>query len=71
MQLDYPIGGSATLVNTLVKGLNKHGGKLVLNTYVEQVLVENHRAVGVRLRSGREIRASKAVVSNASVWGSA
>jgi phytoene dehydrogenase-like protein len=32
------------------------------------VLVENHRVVGVRLRSGKEIRASKAVVPNASVW---
>jgi phytoene dehydrogenase-like protein len=41
---------------------------LVLNAHVEQVLVENNRAVGVRLRNGQEIRASKAVVSNASVW---
>ncbi len=34
MQLDYPIGGSGALVDALVKGLNKHGGKLVLNTNV-------------------------------------
>ena len=68
VQLDYPIGGSGALVDALVRGLNKHGGKLILNAHVEQVLVENNRAVGVRLRSGQEIRASKAVVSNASVW---
>jgi carotene isomerase len=68
VQLDYPIGGSAALVDALVRGLTKHGGKLILNAHVEQVLVENNRAVGVRLRNGKEIRANKAVVSNASVW---
>jgi len=66
--LDYPIGGSAALVDALVRGLTKHGGKLILNAHVEQVLVENNRAVGVKLRNGKEIRANKAVVSNASVW---
>jgi phytoene dehydrogenase-like protein len=66
--LDYPIGGSAALVDALVRGLTKHGGKLILNAHVEQILVENNRAVGVKLRNGKEIRANKAVVSNASVW---
>ncbi|MBD2344480.1 phytoene desaturase family protein [Anabaena subtropica] len=66
--LDYPIGGSGALVNALVQGLEKHGGQLLLGTHVEQVLVESNRAVGVRLRDGQEIRARRAVVSNASVW---
>ncbi|MFB2922617.1 phytoene desaturase family protein [Aerosakkonema funiforme] len=68
VKLDYPIGGSGAIVDALVRGLTKHGGKLVLNAHVEQVLVENNRAVGVKLRNGQEIRANKAVVSNASVW---
>jgi len=68
VKLDYPIGGSGALVDTLVRGLTKHGGKLILNAHVEQILVQNNRAVGVRLRNGKEIRANKAVVSNASVW---
>ncbi len=66
--LDYPIGGSAALVDALVRGLERHGGQLLLNSHVEEVLVENNRAAGVRLRSGKIIRARKAVVSNASVW---
>jgi phytoene dehydrogenase-like protein len=49
---------------------------VLLRTHVEEVLVENGRAAGVRLRrrggSGGApapvIRARKAVVSNASVW---
>lgn len=68
VMLDYPIGGSGALVDALVRGLNKYGGQLILNTHVEQVLVENNQAVGVRLRNGKEIRAKKAVISNASVW---
>lgn len=66
--LDYPVGGSGALVDALVQGLEKHGGKLLLNSHVEQILVERNRAVGVKLRDGQEIRAKRAVVSNASVW---
>jgi phytoene dehydrogenase-like protein len=66
--LDYPIGGSGALVDALVRGLKRQGGELMLNAHVEQVLVEGNRAVGVRLRGDKEIRARRAVVSNASVW---
>ncbi len=66
--LDYPIGGSGALVDALVQGLQRHGGTLLLNAHVEEILVEGNRAAGVRLRNGKEIRARKAVVSNASVW---
>lgn len=66
--LDYPVGGSGALVEALVRGLERYSGKLMLNAHVEQVLVENNRAVGVRLRGGKEVRARRAVVSNTSVW---
>jgi carotene isomerase len=66
--LDYPVGGSGAIVDALVRGLQRHGGQLMLNAHVEQVLVEGNRAVGVRLRGGKEMRSRRAVVSNASVW---
>ncbi len=66
--LDYPVGGSGGLVDALVRGMEKFGGNLMLNAHIEQIIVENNRAVGVRLRSGKEIRARRAIVSNASVW---
>ncbi|MGB3401502.1 MAG: NAD(P)/FAD-dependent oxidoreductase [Microcoleaceae cyanobacterium] len=66
--LDYPIGGSAALVEALVRGLQRHGGQLRLNAHVKQVRVKNNRAVGVELRDGTVIEASQAVISNASVW---
>jgi phytoene dehydrogenase-like protein len=66
--LDYPIGGSAALVDALVRGLQKHRGELRLNAHVSEILVENNRAAGVRLRNGEEIRVKRAVISNASIW---
>lgn len=66
--LDYPIGGSAALVDALVQGMQRWGGQLLLNAHVEQILVENGRAVGVRLRGGKVLRARRAIVSNASTW---
>lgn len=65
------------LPTCLSAGIEKHGGRVLLRSHVEQVLVEGGRAAGVRLRgsggSGDEaaaevIRARRAVVSNASVW---
>ena len=67
VKLDYPVGGSGALVDALVRGLEKHGGKLLLRSHVEEIIVENKRAVGVKLRGGKEIRANT-VISNASVW---
>ena len=51
----------------LYRGLKKHGGKIRLSAHVEEILTENGRASGVRLKGGNVIHASKAVVSNASL----
>lgn len=68
VQLDYPIGGSAGLVEALVRGLKKHGGDLWFKATVEEILVQDDRAVGVRLQDGRTVSARRAVISNASIW---
>jgi len=68
VKLDYPIGGSAALVNAFVRGLKRHGGRLMLNAHVTQVLIEKQQAIGVQLKDGTVIHARRAVVSNASVW---
>ena len=68
VKLDYPMGGSGAIVDALIRGLTKKGGEILYNAHVESVLVENNRAVGIRLRNGKEIKATTAVVSNASIW---
>jgi phytoene dehydrogenase-like protein len=60
-----PIGGTCELGNTLQRGLEKFGGKLQLNAHVDEIMVEDGRAVGVRLKNGNIVKAKKAVVSNA------
>ncbi|GFY89290.1 FAD/NAD(P)-binding oxidoreductase family protein [Actinidia rufa] len=66
--LEYPLHGSGAVVDALVRGIRKFGGRISLRSHVENIVVQNGRAVGVKLRSGQFIRARKAVVSNASMW---
>ncbi len=65
--LDYPRGGSAALVDALIRGLQKQGGSLRLGAHVEHIMVKNRRAVGVKLRTG-EILPADRVICNASIW---
>jgi carotene isomerase len=65
--VEYPVGGSAAIVNALVRGLKRWGGELRLGCHVEQILVESGKAVGVRLRQG-EILKAPVVISNATIW---
>lgn len=63
--LDFPKGGSGAIVDALVRGVEKFGGNVCVNCHVDEILVENGRAVGVKLSDGRIVNAKKAVVSNA------
>ncbi|CAG9466303.1 unnamed protein product [Pedinophyceae sp. YPF-701] len=68
--LEFPKGGSGGMVAALVRGLERHGGELMLKAHVDEILLDeaSGRACGVRLRDGREVRARQAVVSNATRW---
>ncbi|KAL7235725.1 hypothetical protein ACSBR1_019088 [Camellia fascicularis] len=66
--LEYPIHGTGAVVDALVRGLQKFGERISLKSRVENIVVENGRAVGVKLRSGQFVFAKQAVVSNASMW---
>ncbi|GAB2229693.1 hypothetical protein Drorol1_Dr00013944 [Drosera rotundifolia] len=66
--LEYPLHGTGAIVDALVRGLQKYGGRLALRSHVEKIVIENGRAVGVQLRNGQVVRVKKAVVSNASMW---
>jgi prolycopene isomerase len=65
--INYPRGGVGVIAEKLVKGLESHGGAIRTRARVVKVLLENGRAVGVRLASGEELRARR-VVSNATRW---
>jgi phytoene dehydrogenase-like protein len=63
--LSRPVGGTARFRDALVDHYRALGGQELLNTTVEEVLVANGRATGVRLTDGTMIDADM-VVSTAS-----
>ncbi|GCE65075.1 carotene isomerase [cyanobiont of Ornithocercus magnificus] len=65
--INYPRGGVGVIAAKLVKGLQSCGGKIRYKAHVKTVLLEEGRAVGVRLANGEELRA-KRIVSNATRW---
>jgi phytoene dehydrogenase-like protein len=62
--MPIPRGGGARLVDALVALIRERGGVCETGRDVEQVVVENGAAVGVRLTDGEVIRAERAVVAN-------
>ncbi len=46
----YPVGGAGTIAESVKAIVEEHGGQFLLNREVTQVLIENGRAVGVKVR---------------------
>lgn len=57
----YPIGGSLNFAMKVYSRYNELGGRIEFEKRVQKILVENHRAVGVQLSSGEQIRADYVV----------
>lgn len=62
----YPYGGFGAIAQILADIVMEYGGDVRLRETVNEILVENGAAAGVRLKNGEEIN-SHAVVSNAGV----
>src|SRR6185369_9675588 len=60
----YPRGGAQAIPRAFQRALRRRGGALHLRSEVSRVLMEDGRAIGLRLADGTEIRA-KHVISNA------
>lgn len=62
----YPVGGSSRIAATILPVIEASGGEVLTNAEVSEIVMENGRAVGVRMHDGRVLRAP-IVVSNAGV----
>jgi protoporphyrinogen oxidase len=60
-ELGYIKGGTITLVNALIRGIEAHGGKVHLATPAQRVTTEDGRATGVQTSKGHY--AADAVIS--------
>lgn len=63
----YASGGAWSIARSLADALIRDGGELRYRTWVERILVEHGRAVGVRLASGEELRARQ-IITGQTVW---
>ncbi|OGD28803.1 MAG: hypothetical protein A2Y56_12795 [Candidatus Aminicenantes bacterium RBG_13_63_10] len=62
----YPIGGSQKISDALRRFIEGRGGKVLLRTRAERILVKDHAAYGVRTADGAE-HLGRVIVSNANV----
>lgn len=64
--LDFPKGGSGAIADALARGVELYNkSRVCVNSHVDEIIVENGKASGVKLSDGTVIKATKAVVSNA------
>ena len=59
----FPIGRSHSLTTAMVKSFEERGGEIRYNSLVDQIIVKDGKAKGVKLLNG-DIYLSKAVISN-------
>ncbi len=62
----YALGGTGAIVNAFEKLINEQGGKIQLETEVDEILVKSGKATGVRLKTG-EVLEADIVVANSDV----
>ncbi|XP_010263101.1 PREDICTED: prolycopene isomerase, chloroplastic [Nelumbo nucifera] len=65
--INYPVGGVGGIAKSLAKGLVDKDSNILYKANVTKIIVENGKAVGVKLSDGREFF-SKTIVSNATRW---
>jgi len=59
----YPLGGIQAVPDTLVRILKSYGGEIEYKTFVDKIILEKDKAVGIETRKGKQVRAAQ-VVSN-------
>lgn len=62
----YAMGGTGAIVNAFEKLIAEQGGKFHLETEVDEILVKNGKAIGVRLKNG-DILDADVIVANSDV----
>ncbi|MEN8243468.1 MAG: FAD-dependent oxidoreductase [Thermodesulfobacteriota bacterium] len=65
----YPVGGCISIPRAYLTAVKKLGGEVKLRTRVEKIIVENHKAVGVKLKDGSKVKAP-VIISNADIKAS-
>ncbi|HUX98614.1 MAG TPA: NAD(P)/FAD-dependent oxidoreductase [Candidatus Deferrimicrobium sp.] len=62
----YPRGGCIAIPEAYVKGIEKYGGKVHLNTEAKRIIVEGEKAIGIELKDG-STHCADVIISNADI----
>lgn len=62
----YPVGGASRIAESIIPAIQRSGGDVFTYASVEQIVIENGKAVGVTMADGECIRAPL-IISNAGV----
>jgi beta-carotene ketolase (CrtO type) len=62
-----PKGGTGALTQALVKLVTSLGGVILTEQMVKSLIIENNRAIGVRVEGGKDYLAKQGVISNIDV----
>ena len=65
--LEYPKGGSESIVKALINGFKKNGGELLLSSRVKRINFNKNIATGITLEND-SIFSCESVVMNTDVW---
>ncbi len=60
----YPMGGGGGIVKAMTNGVKRFGGEVRVKQFVDKILIEKNKAIGVQLKDGQQLFA-KTIVSNA------
>ncbi|OIQ39986.1 MAG: FAD-dependent oxidoreductase [Bacteroidetes bacterium MedPE-SWsnd-G1] len=63
---NFPVGGSSKIADTVTSVISDQGGTTLVNAGVEEIIIKNNKAVGVKMLDGKEFF-SKTIISGAGV----
>lgn len=63
----YPVGGSGVIAESIIPVIERAGGTVLINAEVAQIVVEDGRAVGVRMAADDHVIRAPIVISDAGV----
>lgn len=66
----YPVGGASQIAKAIAPVIERAGGNIYINAEVDEIIVKNNQAQGVRMADGKEIYADR-VVSDAGLKNTA
>lgn len=57
----FPVGGSSEIVKTVEKVIEKAGGTILISADVEEILIKNNQAFGVKMKDGKSFFAKNII----------